>query len=74
MRVSTPQRTANLMIATIIQEDSMQPPSKETTFELPMVSQLVPQIRPLTNSSTDSDYAKYEMEISMSVLDAENQI
>ena len=51
----------------------MQPPPKETCFELPVVSPPDPRLRLLTNSFPDYDYAEYERKISM-CFDAENQI
>ena len=66
-------KTTNTVIETVIQEEALQPPATETSFELPIVSPPAPP--PVgTWSPEDYDYDNYAWEISMSVFDAENQI
>ena len=64
------QRTANLVIETILQEEASQPPATETEIELPVVSPPAPL--PVGTWSPESyEYDDYAREISMSVFDAE---
>ena len=67
------QRPVNPVIETIIQEEALQPPAVETSFELPIVSPPVPQAIG-TWSPDEYYYADYEREVSISVFGAENQI
>ena len=64
--------TTNPVINTVIQEEALQPPAPDTSFELPVVS---PPAPPLigTLSPEEYEYDDYAREISMSVIDAENQ-
>ena len=63
----------NPVIETVIQEESLQPPAAETSFELPVVGPTAPP--PIgTWSQEEYKYKDYEREVSMSVFDAENQI
>ena len=67
------QRQVNPVIETVIQEEALQPPAVETSFELPVVSPPAPQ--PIGTWSPEKyNYAGYEREVSMGVFDAENQI
>ena len=67
------QKTANLVIETILQEEASQPPATETEYELPVVSPPAPL--PLGTWSPESyEYDDYAREIRMSVFNAENQI
>ena len=69
------QRANNLVIETVIQEEALKPPAVETSFELPVVSPPDPRICQLRTSPPEEyDYADYESEVSMSILDSENQI
>ena len=73
--VSAPKRhkPTNPVIETVIQEEALQPPLLDTSFELPVVSPPAPP--PIgTWSPEEYDYKNYAREISMSVFDAENQI
>ena len=59
------QRHVNPVIETVIQEEALQPPVVETSFELPVVSPPAPQ--PIgTWSPEEYNYADYEREVSMS--------
>ena len=61
------------VIETVIQEEALQPPAPDTSFELPVGSPPAPL--PIgTWSLEEYDYDDYAKEISMSVFDAENQI
>ena len=61
------------VIKTLIQEEALQTPAAETSFELPVVSTPAPpQIG--TWSPEEYNYEDYEREVSMSVFDAEKQI
>ena len=63
----------NPVIEKVIQEEALQLPAAETSFELPVVSPAAPpQIG--TWSPEEYNYEDYEKQISMSVFDAENQI
>ena len=73
--VPVPKRhkSTNPVIETVIQEEALQPPLADTSFELPVVSYPTPP--PIVTSSPEEyDYEDYAREISMSVFDAENQI
>ena len=63
----------NPVIETVIQEEALQPPAAETSFELPVVGPPIPP--PIRTWSPDEcKYEEQEREVSMSVFDAENQI
>ena len=65
-------KASNPVIETAIQEEALQPPPTETSFELPVVSPPLPP--PVgTWSPEEYDY-EYAREISISVFEAENQI
>ena len=67
------QKSANPVIATVIQEEAAQPSVPETYYELQVVSPPAPP--PVGTWSPESyDYEDYTREISLSVFDAENQI
>ena len=67
------QKAINPVIETVIQEEALQPPAIETSFELPVVSP--PPHPPVgTWSPEEYDCDEYARVISMSVFDAENQI
>ena len=69
------QKPSNLVIETVKQEEVLQPPAVETSFELPVVSPPDPRICPLgTSHPGELDYDDYECEVIMSVFDAKNQI
>ena len=66
-------KATNPVIETVIQEEALQPPATETSFELPVVSPPAPP--PVgTWSPEDYEYDDYASEISMSVFNIENQI
>ena len=68
------QKPNNPVIETVIKEEALQPPSVETSFELPVVSPPGPRIRPLgTLPPEEYKYVYYEREVSMSVFDVEKQ-
>ena len=50
-----------------------QPPIGGTSYELPVVSLPDPGIRPPKSSPPNYDYADFEREINMSIIDAEYQ-
>ena len=65
-------KTCNPVINRVIQEEALQPPAIETSFELPVVS--LPPPPPVgTWFPEEYDYDEYAREISMSVFDAENE-
>ena len=65
-------KSINPVIETVIQEEALQPPAAETSFDLPVVSPPVPP--PVgTWSPEEYTFEVYEREVSMSVFDAENQ-
>ena len=67
------QRQNSPIIETVIQEEALQSPAVEKSFELPFVSPQEP--RPVGAwSPKKCDYVDYEREISMCVFDAENEI
>ena len=73
--VPAPKRskTANPVIETTIEEEVSQPQVAETSFELPIVSQTAhPPVG--TRSPESYENEEYAREISMSVLDAKDQI
>ena len=75
MVARTRRKTNNPVLKTVIQEKALQPPAIKSSFELPVVSPSDPRIRPLgTSPPEEYDYADYEIDVSMSVFDAENQI
>ena len=57
----------------MIQEEALQPPAAEMSFDLPVVSSPAP-LPMSTWSPQEYNYEDYEREVSMSVVDAENQI
>ena len=64
-------KSTNPVIETVIQEEALQTPAPDTSFELPVVSPLAPL--PIGTWSPEAyDYDDYAREISMSVFDAEN--
>ena len=70
--LSKRQKASNPVIGTVIQEEALQPPAIETSFELPVVSPPPPP--PVgTWSPEEYDYDEYAREINMNVSDAENQ-
>ena len=73
LRCQNDKKTINPVIETVIQEEAPQPPTADTSFELPVVS---PPAPPLNGawSPVEYDYKDYAREVSMSVFDAENQI
>ena len=69
------QRPDNTVIETVKEEEALKPMAAESFFELPVVSPPDPRIRALrTSPPKEYDYADYESEVSMSILDFENQI
>ena len=61
-------KPTNLVIETVIQEEVLQPPVLDTSFELPVVSP--PAAPPIgTWSPEEYDYDDYAREISMSVFE-----
>ena len=66
-------KTTNPVIETVIQEEALQPPAPDRSFELPVVSPPAPP--PIgTWYPEEYDYEDNAKELSMSVFDAENQI
>ena len=66
------QKQNSPVIETVIQEEALQPPVVETSFELLVVSP--PASQPIATWSPDEyNYADYEPEVSMSFFYAENQ-
>ena len=58
------QKQCNPVIETVIQEEALQPPAVETSFELPVVSQAESQ--PVgTWSPEEYNYADYERDVSL---------
>ena len=65
-------RPANPVIKTVIQEKASQPPLIETSFQLSILSPLDSRIQPIgTTPPEEYDYADYDLEVIMSVFDAE---
>ena len=56
------QKTKNLIIETVIQEEATQPPFKETNSEMPVVCPPDPPIRSFPCSPPDYGSADYERE------------
>ena len=66
-------KSTNPVIETVIQEEALQPPAPDTSFELPVVSPPAPL--PISTWSPEAyDYEDYAKEISMGVFDVENHI
>ena len=73
--VPVPKRhnSTNPVIDTVIQEEALQPPVIDTSFELPIVSPPAPPTIGIWFPE-ENDYNYYARQISMSVFDAKNQI